>query len=144
MKMTEQNTHWVFFIALFIVQSSNHGNSQGLFTPMTHVFFCCGNSAADISKSHTFKWGPLADEVLEAAWGFAISANTQTNKHTNRHGHYNTSPSPYGYGGRGNELNTTLPNTLMSSMLKNIIMHESYYTDYNIKLKRYDFQLILQ
>ena len=26
--------------------------------------------------------------------------NTRTNKHTNRHGHYNTSPSPYG--GRGN------------------------------------------
>ena len=31
-------------------------------------FFCCGNSAADLSKSHTFKWDPLADEVLEAAW----------------------------------------------------------------------------
>ena len=30
-------------------------------------FFCCGNSAADISKPHTFKWDPLADEVLEAA-----------------------------------------------------------------------------
>ena len=30
-------------------------------------FFCCGNSVADISKSHTFKWDPLADEVLEAA-----------------------------------------------------------------------------
>ena len=30
-------------------------------------FFCCGNSAADISKPHTFKWEPLADEVLEAA-----------------------------------------------------------------------------
>ena len=30
-------------------------------------FFCCGNSAADISKSHTFRWDPLADEVLEAA-----------------------------------------------------------------------------
>ena len=28
---------------------------------------CCGNSAADISKPHTFKWDPLADEVLEAA-----------------------------------------------------------------------------
>ena len=28
--------------------------------------------------------------------------NTQTNKQTNRHGHYNTSPSPYG--GRGNNL----------------------------------------
>ena len=26
--------------------------------------------------------------------------NTQTNTQTNRHGHYNTSPSPYG--GRGN------------------------------------------
>ena len=25
--------------------------------------------------------------------------NTHTNKHTDRHGHYNTSPSPYG--GRG-------------------------------------------
>ena len=31
-------------------------------------FFWWGNSAADISKSHTFKWDPLADEVLEAAW----------------------------------------------------------------------------
>ena len=30
-------------------------------------FFCCGNSAVDISKPHTFKWDPLADEVLEAA-----------------------------------------------------------------------------
>ena len=30
-------------------------------------FFCCGNSAADISKPHTFKWDPLADDVLEAA-----------------------------------------------------------------------------
>ena len=30
-------------------------------------FFCCGNSAADISKSHTFRWDPLADEVMEAA-----------------------------------------------------------------------------
>ena len=25
------------------------------------------DSAADLSKSHTFKWDPLADEVLEAA-----------------------------------------------------------------------------
>ena len=25
------------------------------------------NSAADISKFHTFKWDPLVDEVLEAA-----------------------------------------------------------------------------
>ena len=41
--------------------------TKGLFTPKTRVFFGCGNSAADISKSHTFKWGPLADEVLEAA-----------------------------------------------------------------------------
>ena len=24
-------------------------------------FFCCGNSAADISKPHTLKWGTLAD-----------------------------------------------------------------------------------
>ena len=30
-------------------------------------FFCCGNSAADISKPHAFKWDPLADDVLEAA-----------------------------------------------------------------------------
>ena len=30
-------------------------------------FFYCGNSAADISKPHTFKWDPLADDVLEAA-----------------------------------------------------------------------------
>ena len=30
-------------------------------------FFCCGNSAADILKSHTFRWDPLTDDVLEAA-----------------------------------------------------------------------------
>ena len=41
--------------------------NKGLFTPKTHVFFCCGDSAAAISKSHTFKWDQLADEVLEAA-----------------------------------------------------------------------------
>ena len=50
---------------------------SGLFTPVNRLrpihtkdvrFFCCGNSAADISKPHTFKWDPLADEVLEAAW----------------------------------------------------------------------------
>ena len=41
--------------------------SKGLFTPKTRVFFCCGNSAADISKSHTFRLDPLADEVLQAA-----------------------------------------------------------------------------
>ena len=29
--------------------------------------FCRGNFAADISKSHTFKWDRLADAVLEAA-----------------------------------------------------------------------------
>ena len=27
-------------------------------------FFCCGNSAADISKPHTIKWGTLADDVF--------------------------------------------------------------------------------
>ena len=26
-------------------------------------FFCCGNSAADISKPHTFKWDPLLDLI---------------------------------------------------------------------------------
>ena len=31
-------------------------------------FVCYGNSAADISKSHTFKWDPLTDEVCDAAW----------------------------------------------------------------------------
>ena len=41
--------------------------SKGLFTPKTRVFFCGGNSAADISKPHAFKWDPLSDEVLEAA-----------------------------------------------------------------------------
>ena len=30
--------------------------------------FGCGYSAADISKPHAFKWDPLADDVLEAAW----------------------------------------------------------------------------
>ena len=55
-------------------------------------FFCCENSAADISKPHAFKWGTLMDDVfsvgeLHAAsktssangcnlnvWGFDISA----------------------------------------------------------------------
>ena len=30
-------------------------------------YFCCGNSAADISKPHTFKWGTLADDVFPSA-----------------------------------------------------------------------------
>ena len=30
-------------------------------------FFCYGNSAADISKPHTFKWDQLTDEVLNTA-----------------------------------------------------------------------------
>ena len=38
-----------------------------LFTPKTRVFFGCGNSAADISKPHTFKWGALADDVFPSA-----------------------------------------------------------------------------
>ena len=41
--------------------------TKGLFRPKTRVFFCCGNSAADISKPHTFKWGPFADEVFNEA-----------------------------------------------------------------------------
>ena len=47
--------------------SENPKYSKGLFTPKTRFFVCSGNSAADISKPHTFKWDPLADEVLEAA-----------------------------------------------------------------------------
>ena len=30
-------------------------------------FFCCGNSAAVISKPHTSKWGTLADDVFPSA-----------------------------------------------------------------------------
>ena len=30
-------------------------------------FFCCGNSAADISEPHTFKWGTSADDVFPSA-----------------------------------------------------------------------------
>ena len=30
-------------------------------------FFCCGNSAADLSKPHTFKWGTLAHDVFPSA-----------------------------------------------------------------------------
>ena len=53
----------------FLTQSyAAESHNQGLFTPKTCVFFCCGNSAADISKNHTFKWDPLADDVLESAW----------------------------------------------------------------------------
>ena len=40
--------------------------------------------------------------------------NKQTNKQTNRHGHYNTSPSPYG--GRGNESLQTFVHTPGRSM----------------------------
>ena len=43
------------------------GNVLGPIHTKDARFFCCRNSAADISKSHTFKWDPLADEVLEAA-----------------------------------------------------------------------------
>ena len=42
-------------------------------------FFCCANSAADISKSHTFKWDPLADEVLEAAWSSPTEKTSSAN-----------------------------------------------------------------
>ena len=41
--------------------------AKGLFTPKTRVFVCCGNSAADLSKPHTFKWGTLADDVFPSA-----------------------------------------------------------------------------
>ena len=42
-------------------------------------FFCCGNSAAVISKSHTSKWDPLADEVLEAAWSSPTEKTSSAN-----------------------------------------------------------------
>ena len=45
----------------------NINRPKGLFTPKACVFFCCGNSAADISKPHAFKRDPLANDVLEAA-----------------------------------------------------------------------------
>ena len=45
-------------------------------------FVCCGNSAADISKSHTSKWDPLADEVLEAACCCGNSATDISKPHT--------------------------------------------------------------
>ena len=48
------------------------------FTPKTRVFFCCGNSAADISKPHTFKWGTLADVVFPSA-NFAASKTSSAN-----------------------------------------------------------------
>ena len=40
--------------------------------------------------------------------------NKQTNKQTNRHGHYNTSPSPYG--GRGNNLLVHLIHHMLTSI----------------------------
>ena len=43
------------------------GSATAVYSYQRRAFFCCGNSAADISKSHTSKWDPLADEVLEAA-----------------------------------------------------------------------------
>ena len=39
-------------------------------------------------------------EILRKHGQTNTHTNTQTNKQTDRHGHYNTSPSPYG--GRGN------------------------------------------
>ena len=41
--------------------------SAAEFPQQTRVFVCCGNSAADISKPHTFKWGTLADDVFPSA-----------------------------------------------------------------------------
>ena len=42
-------------------------HTEGLFTPKTRVFVCCGNSAADISKPHTFK---SANGSHLNVWGF--------------------------------------------------------------------------
>ena len=39
--------------------------------------FGCGYSAADISKPHAFKWDPLADDVLEAAWSSPTEKNAK-------------------------------------------------------------------
>ena len=40
-------------------------------------FFCCRNSDADISKPHTFKWGPLADEFLNTAQNSPTEKNAK-------------------------------------------------------------------
>ena len=53
--------------ALPFVTNTKHLGNIGPIHTKDARFFCCGNSAADISKPHTFKWDPLADEVLEAA-----------------------------------------------------------------------------
>ena len=47
--------------------TEDEGEELGPIHTKDSRFFCCGNSAADISKPHTFKWHPLADDVLEAA-----------------------------------------------------------------------------
>ena len=52
---------------------------KGLFTPKTRVFFGCGNSAADISKPHTFKWGTLADDVFFVGELHAASKTSSAN-----------------------------------------------------------------
>ena len=56
-----------------------HNTAKGLFTPKTRVFFFCGYSAADISKSHIFKWDPLADEVFGGSVKFADGKTSSAN-----------------------------------------------------------------
>ena len=65
------------------------GVRKGLLTPQTRVFFCCGNSAADISKPHTFKWGTLADDVFPSVKLHAASKTSSANgSHLNVWGFY--------------------------------------------------------
>ena len=47
--------------------SKSHTFKLGPIQTKDARFFCCGNSAADISKPHTFKWGTLADDVFPSA-----------------------------------------------------------------------------
>ena len=55
---------------------SNQGELGAIHTKDAR-FFCCGNSDANISKSHTFKWGPLADEVLDASRSSPTEKNAE-------------------------------------------------------------------
>ena len=51
---------------LRVINLAIHRDYSDQLRKIRSVCFCCRNCAADISKPHAFKWGPLADEVLTA------------------------------------------------------------------------------
>ena len=57
-------------------------------------------------------------EILRKHGQTNTQTNKQTHKQTNRHGHYNTSPSPYG--GRGNKWTTYFSYIRATNIVKNV------------------------